>query len=166
MSNSIQARLPASIRNTQSNTKSKRLEASHSFEVNGPIAQVFGLFDPVSEREWVDDWNPLPIIPEELSREAGTVFILERDDRMAVWTILRYSAVQHVAEYLVTEYDYQHRWIYVSCSAETEHTTRVMARYVTTALTPLGQEELNRYGPEFLRAWEEPVQMAINQSGA
>ena len=166
MSQETQARLPAGIRNTHSDRISKRLEASHSFEVNGPVDQVFGLFDPVSERNWVKDWNPCSIIPEELSREEGTVFTLERDGRTAVWTILRYSALQHVAEYLVTEYDFQHRWIYVSCSAETDQTTRVMARYVTTALTPLGQQELNQYGPEFLRAWEEPVQNAINQSGA
>jgi len=124
---------------------------------------VFSLFDPVSERDWVDDWDPTPIFPSELSRAEGTVFTLERDGRTAVWTVLRYSPVQHVAEYLVTEYDYQHRWIYVSCSAETDRTTEVTVRYVTTALSPSGQQDLQRYGKEFLRAWEEPAQAGVQQ---
>jgi hypothetical protein len=164
MSQEKSARLPAGIQNTDSADAGLRLEASHTFEVKGQIDQVFALFDPVSERDWVDDWNPVPIVPEELSRAEGTVFKLERDGRTAVWTVLRYSAVQHVAEYLVTEYDYQHRWIYVSCSTETDQTTRVMTRYVTTALSPTGQQDLKRYGKEFLQAWQEPVQTALDQS--
>jgi hypothetical protein len=163
MSQEHSARLSAGIRNEQSDNSRLRLEASHAFSVEGQVDQVFGLFDPVSERNWVHDWDPMPIVPTELSRAEGTVFTLERDGRTAVWTVLRYSAVQHVAEYLVTEYDYQHRWIYVSCSAETARTTRVMARYVTTALSTTGQQDLERYGREFLRAWEEPVQTALNQ---
>jgi len=156
------ARLPAGIPNTDADVAGCRLEASHTFSIEGHVDQVFGLFDPVSERDWVDDWNPVAIFPEELSRAEGTVFTLERDGRTAVWTILRYSPVQHVAEYLVTEYDYQHRWIYVGCSAGTDQTTRVTARYVTTALSPAGQQDLKRYGMEFLQAWEEPVQTAVN----
>jgi len=166
MTHDSSARLPAGLHKTDTASTNLRLEASHTFEVQGPVKQVFGLFDPVSERDWVDDWNPLPIIPEELSRAEGTVFTLERDGRTSVWTVLRYSAVQHVAEYLVTEYDYQHRWIYVNCSAESDCTTRVMARYVTTALSPIGQQDLHRYGTDYLQSWQEPVQAALNKLAA
>jgi len=162
MSHENLARLPAGIRNTESSATSRRLEVSHAFRVDGHVDQVFGLFDAVSECDWVEDWNPVAIFPEELSRAEGTVFSLERDGRTAVWTVLRYAPGQHLAEYLVTENDYQHRWIYVSCSPETERTTLVTVRYVTTALTPTGQEDIGRYGKEFLQAWEEPVQTAIN----
>ena len=163
MSQQHSARLPAGIGNTEADGASVRREASHAFSVEGHVDQVFGLFDAISERDWVDDWDPTPIFPSELSRAEGTVFTLERDGRTAVWTVLRYSPVQHVAEYLVTEYDYQHRWIYVSCSAETDRTTEVTVRYVTTALSPSGQQDLQRYGKEFLRAWEEPAQAGVQQ---
>jgi len=163
MSHENPPRLPAGIRNIESGSADCRSEASHIFSLEGPVDQVFSLFDPVSERDWVDDWDPTPIFPSELSRAEGTVFTLERDGRTAVWTVLRYSPVQHVAEYLVTEYDYQHRWIYVSCSAETDRTTEVTVRYVTTALSPSGQQDLQRYGKEFLRAWEEPAQAGVQQ---
>lgn len=158
------ARLPAGIRDAQTADPKLRLEAAHEFSVAGQVDRVFGLFDAVSERDWVDEWDPQSVFPAELSREEGSVFTLERDGRTAVWTVLRYSPVQHVAEYLVTEYDYQHRWIYVSCSAETERTTRVSVRYVTTALTPDGRQDLERYGREYLQAWQEPVQAAVDQA--
>lgn len=159
-------RLPAGIRNPAAPVAGRRREVSHRFTVDGPVDTVFSLFDPISERDWVDDWNPVPVFPEELSRAEGTVFMLVRDGRTAVWTVLRYSPVQHVAEYLVTEYDYQHRWIYVSCSAEDNARTQVEARYVTTALSPQGQAELARYGAEFLQAWEQPVQAALAASAS
>ena len=162
MSHENSARLPAGIRNLKSAAESPRCEASHAFCVTGPVDQVFGLFDAISERDWVDDWDPVAIYPVELSRSEGSVFTTERDDRMTVWTVLRYAPEQHVAEYLVTEYDYQHRWIYVSCSAETDRTTQVTVRYVTTALTPTGQQDINRYGKEFLQGWQQPVQIAAN----
>lgn len=163
MSHRNTARLPAGIRDAASDNGNCRNEVSHIFNLEGPIDQVFRLFDPVSEREWVDDWDPTPIYPAELSRAEGTVFTLARDGRTAVWTVLRYSPVQHVAEYLVTEYDYQHRWIYVSCSAETDQTTQVTVRYVTTALSPDGQQDLARYGKEFLQAWQEPAQAGVRK---
>ncbi|MCG8435425.1 MAG: hypothetical protein MJA83_15490 [Gammaproteobacteria bacterium] len=163
MSRANSTRLPAGIRNAKSDTTSRRKEVSHSFVIEGPVDQVFGLLDPVSERDWVDDWDPAPVFPEELSRDAGTVFTLERDGRTAVWTVLRHEPTQHVAEYLIAEPEYQHRWIYVSCSGETENTTRVSVRYVVTALSDAGQEDMSRYGAEFLRAWEEPMRVAINK---
>lgn len=157
------ARLPAGMRSAEVTTAKRRLEASHIFRLDGPVDRVFALFDPVSECDWVDDWDPTAVFPEELSRDEGTVFTLERDGRTAVWTVLRYSPTQHVAEYLVTEHDYQHRWIYVSCSAESEQTTQVTVRYVTTALSAIGQRELGRYGKEFLQAWEAPAQAGADQ---
>lgn len=166
MSQANPARLRAGIRNPESVSARRRVEASHAFTVNGNVDQVFGLFDAVSERDWVDDWDPTAVYPPELSRAEGTVFTLERDGRTAVWTVLRYAPAQHLAEYLVTEFDYQHRWIYVSCSAVTDDTTLVTVRYVTTALTPTGQKDLERYGAEYLHSWEAPVQHAIDEQAA
>jgi len=166
MSTSESDRLPAGIRNTKADTSSRRREASHIFSVQGQVDEVFHLFDPVSERDWVDDWDPQPVFPEELSRTAGTVFTLDRDGSTAIWTVLRHEPTQHLAEYLVADAGYLHRWIYVSCSAVSEDTTRVSVRYVTTALGPAGQKDIERYGEEFLKAWEAPVQAALDKLAA
>lgn len=166
MAGNTPARLQAGDRDPAPATATLRLEASHSFTVDGDVDRVFGLFDAVSERDWVDDWDPLPIYPPELSRAEGTVFALERDGRKAVWTVLRYAPEQHVAEYLVTEYDYQHRWIYVTCSGDADGRTQVTARYVTTALSPDGERDLARYGKDYLRSWEAPVQAAVDARAA
>lgn len=166
MSNRTSNRLPAGIRNPGSGQPQKRIEATHTFQVRGRIDEVFGLFDPVSERDWVDDWDPQPVFPLELSREQGTVFTLERDGRTAVWTVLRHDPVEHVAEYLATEIDYLHRWIHVDCRATDNDRTTVTVRYVTTALGDTGQRHLQRYGKDFLLAWEAPVQNAIDDLAA
>ncbi len=74
MSHESSNRLPAGMRDVPATDAGLRHEASHSFSIRGNVDQVFGLLDPVSEREWVDDWDPIPVFPEELSRSAGTVF--------------------------------------------------------------------------------------------
>ena len=165
MTNENTARLQAGIPDPQPSGTRRRHEAGHTFSVSGQVDRVFELFDAISERDWVDDWDPISIYPNELSRDEGSVFSTGRDGRTAIWTVLRYSPAQHVAEYLVTEYDYQHRWIYVSCSAESARRTDVSVRYVTTALTPEGQRDLERYGREYLESWQAPVQVAIDQLG-
>ena len=166
MSDEMSNRLPAGMRNVRSEEKHRRIEATHTFEVQGHVDDVFGLFDPVSERDWVDDWDPQPVFPLELSRETGTVFTLVRDGRTAVWTVLRHDPKEHVAEYLAAEVGYLHRWIYVSCSALENENTAVTVRYVTTVLGEDGQKDLERYGKDFLLAWEGPVQTAINNLAA
>lgn len=163
MTNETTARLQAGIRGPQPSAACRRREACHVFSVDGQVDRVFALFDAISERDWVDDWDPISIYPNELSRDEGTVFSTERGGRKAIWTVLRYSPTQHVAEYLVTEYDYQHRWICVSCSAESVRRTQVSVRYVTTALTPEGERDLERYGGQYLESWQAPVQAAIQQ---
>jgi len=159
-------RLPAGIRSSARPGSSPRREASHRFSVRGGVDAVFRLFDPVSERDWVDDWDPQPVFPQELSRDAGSVFTLERDGRTAIWTVLRHEPTQHLAEYLVADPGYLHHWIYVSCSGVSDGETRVSVRYVTTALSPAGHADIERYGEEFLRAWEGPAQAALDGPAA
>ena len=167
MSEENSNRLPAGMRDQKSEETSCRHEASHTFHVQGHIDQVFGLFDPVSERDWVDDWDPEPVFPEELSRATGTVFTLQRDGRTAVWTILRRDPAQHVAEYLVAEPEYLHRWIHLSAAVP-----RMIVIPVSLCVTSRRRcrmkagRTLRRYGKEFLLAWKGPVQEAINNLGA
>lgn len=158
-------RLPAGIRGAAAPVNGNRLIAEHSFVIRGSVDAVFRLLDPVSERDWVDDWDPIPVYPPELSRDAGTVFTLVRDGRTAVWTTLTHSMAEHVTEFLVTEYDYQQRRIEVRCTAESADTTRVDVRYTTTALSPDGQRDIGRYGETFLKAWQAPLQQAIDRAG-
>lgn len=164
MSNETMPRLRVSAANPDPANSQPRHEASHLFRIAGHVDQVFGLFDAVSECDWVDDWDPEAVYPRELSRAEGSVFTTDRDGRMSVWTVLRYSPEQHVAEYLVTEYDYQHRWIHVSCSAAADRATDVCVRYVTTALTQAGQNDIERYGRDYLMSWQQPVQAAIDKT--
>lgn len=163
MSTSPAARLPAGRKGASHTAVDGHQVAEHSFLVRGRVAEVFGLLDPVSERDWVDDWDPTPIFPAELSREAGTVFTLERDGRLAVWTVLEHDPVGHVTAFLVVEHEYQHRWIRVHCEQEDDLNTRVSVSYTTTALSYDGERDLGRYGRDFLDAWPGAIQGALQK---
>lgn len=141
-------------------TQNARTEARHQFVVPKPVDQVFALFDPIAERDWVPGWDPDPVYPGELSLEEGSVFFLEREGRRETWTVLRHDPEKRRAEYLVNSPDYQQRWITVDCS-ETPEGTKVAVRYRVTALSPDGVADLAKFDTDFIRAWEAPVVQAL-----
>lgn len=145
------------MRNTVENL---RADARHQFVMPKPVDQVFALFDPIAERDWVPGWDPDPVYPDELSLEDGSVFFLERDGRRETWTVLRHDPENHVADYLVNSPDYQQRWISVECS-ETPEGTLVAVRYRVTALSPDGAADLAKFDTDFIREWEAPVAKAL-----
>lgn len=137
-----------------------RVAARHHFLVPAPVARVFALFDPIAEKDWVDGWDPLPVHPQELSLEAGSVFFLDRDGRREVWTVLRHDPVAYVAEYLATTPDYQQRWITVRCTTEADG-TRVDVEYRITGLSTEGRREMESFDASHIRHWEAPVAKAL-----
>lgn len=139
---------------------SVRAVARHQFVVPKPVDQVFGLFDPIAEKEWAAGWDPEPVYPAELSLEASSVFLLDRGDDKEVWTVLRHDPVAHVAEYLATSHNYQQRWITVKCETVAEG-TRVDVEYRVTALSAEGVRDLGKYNSDYIKAWEEPVAKAL-----
>lgn len=137
-----------------------RKDVAHSFVVPKPVGQVFGLFDPIAEKEWVPGWDPQPVHPAELSLEVASVFHLERGDHKEIWTVLRHDPKMHVAEYLATTPDYQQRWITVECET-VEGGTKVNVRYRVTALSDAGRKDLAEFDASYIRAWEAPVAAAL-----
>lgn len=141
-------------------SKIHRSTLAHQFHVAAPIDKVFGLFDPITEQDWVPGWNPIPVHPDTLSLEATSVFFLDREHGREIWTVLRHDPVTHVAEYLATTPEHQQRWITVNCHPETNG-TRVDVEYRVTALSEQGRDALETLGNDFIRGWEAPVNAAL-----
>ena len=135
-------------------------DVQHSFVLPKPVDQVFALFDPIAEKDWVPGWDPEPVHPPELSLHQASVFFLSRGEHREIWTVLRHDPKRHVAEYLATTPDHQQRWITVQC-ASVEGGTRVEVRYRVTALSDAGREALAQFDASFIRAWEAPVAAAL-----
>lgn len=144
-----------------------RAAARHDFFMPRGIDEVFALFDPIAEKDWVPGWDPEPVHPAELSLEEGSVFFLQRPDNGAreIWTVLRHDPAEHQADYLATDPDHQQRWIRVNCVAE-EGGTRVFVEYRVTALAESGREGFDDFGPDFIKAWEAPVAKALGVDAA
>lgn len=139
--------------------ETQRLSRSH-FRVEKPVDRVFGLLDPIAEREWVPGWAPAAVHPEELSLEVGSVFHLERDGRREIWTVLRHDTRARVADYLATAPDFQQRWISVQCTPDGDG-TEVEISYRVTALSALGAAALDDFGEEHLAHLETLLRAAL-----
>src|SRR5262245_2470770 len=109
----------------------RRCEAS--FDVPAPIERVFPLFDAVEEQKWAEGWRIEPVQPVPFRVERNAVFLTGAGPERAVWTVLRFDAALHEAEYLVVAQDFQQRWIRVRCASEGGG-TRVTVSYDVTAL--------------------------------
>ena len=57
----------------------RQVTRSHTIRINGRPDDVFGLFDPIGERRWSDDWNPVMIFPTSDVRQGG-VFVTRNND--------------------------------------------------------------------------------------
>lgn len=139
--------------------------AEASFLVPAPIDRVFPLFDPINESKWVPGWAITPVHPLPFEVEKNAVFLTESLGHSAIWTIVRFEPEAHAVEYLVVVPGFQQRWVTVRC-APAGHETEVTVSYTVTALGSEGEAALGRYDEEFIRAWREPVTLAVRKGAA
>lgn len=149
-----------SLASEEENAVKTYADVRHEFVVARPVDEVFALFDPIAEKDWVPGWDPQPVHPAELSLDEASVFTLDRAQGREVWTILRHDPRANVAEYLATTPNYQQRWITVECET-IDGGTLVKVRYRVTALSSAGRNDLAEFDESFIRSWEAPVAKAL-----
>jgi len=57
----------------------RQVTRSHTIRINGRPNDVLGLFDPIGEKKWSEDWNPVMIFPTSNVRQDG-VFVTRNND--------------------------------------------------------------------------------------
>lgn len=139
--------------------------AEASFVVPAPVERVFPLFDPINESKWVPGWTITPVHPLPFEVKKNAVFLTESHGQTGVWTIVRFEPEAHAVEYLVVVPGFQQRWITVRC-APAGSETKVTVSYTVTSLGSEGEAALGRYDEEFIRAWREPVTLAVRKGAA
>ena len=119
----------------------KRIENSAAIILNGPVSQVFPLFDPVNEMKWVNGWAPRFIYPPDGSVEEQMIFITparfphEEDYH---WVLTKFLPEFFQVEYTVSTRE-RIWWIRVRCFP-IDNSTHAEIRYQFTALTDEGAE--------------------------
>lgn len=120
-----------------------RAEFEHDFTVARPPAEAFVFFEPVGEKTWAEDWQPVFATAADAQLHNGSVFTVERPrpgggaPMASVWTIARYEP-PHGIEYANVLIGVRATRIAVRCEPDGPAATRVTARYVYTGLSAEG----------------------------
>jgi hypothetical protein len=80
--------------------KPNRVVRVYSQRLAGSPAQVFPLLCPVREVDWIEGWDPIAVISESGSAEAGCVFVTSATPADAVWVITQHDPDAGVIEML------------------------------------------------------------------
>lgn len=136
--------MTASLSTTPADLGRLRLEREHSFNVALPLAQAFVFFEPIGEKLWAEDWQPVFVSAEDAALQAGSVFIVPTRTPSgrpveAVWSVARYEAPDLI-EYRNVIPGVRATCVRVRCKADGPERTRVVVRYTYHSLSDEGDE--------------------------
>ena len=146
--------------------KSRTLEGT--IRVSGPIDEIFPLFSPVGEREWVPGWQPELLHPPGVAWEEGMVFRTQEELGPAVWMMTRLDHDTHRAEYVRVEPERYVARVGVHCvPADTQHVD-VAVSYTFIGLSARGNNDIDAMNQEEyvakLRLWQSRIAEHLHRS--
>lgn len=118
-------------------------EREHTFSVALPAAEAFVMFEPVGEKNWAENWQPVFVSASDASLHNGSVFTVERaghggsDPVTSVWTLTRYEPGRLI-EYFNVLPPFRATRITVACEPAGAQATRVTVHYAYRSLSPEG----------------------------
>ncbi len=147
-----------------SNFVAQQVTQSHKIHVSAPVDRAFPLFEPLGEKHWAHGWEPEMLYPASGVAKVGTVFTTQKaGEPTKIWTIIGYEREQaHVTYINVLPHAYTSR-IDVRCEADGAETTSVCVTYTLTALSPHGNEYIERFTEEhhyqaYISSWERAIE--------
>jgi hypothetical protein len=142
----------------------KSVTRSSTIHLNGPIAKVFPLFEPIGEKAWAPGWEPEVLYPENGAAQNGTVFLTYDDQskNATYWTIIEYETQRHRITYINVIPNYQVRRITVECRAVAPDKTDATVSYSYTGTTQHGNDDVSKQTEERYAANMQHWTHAIN----
>ncbi|SDJ67526.1 hypothetical protein SAMN04488540_111110 [Ferrimonas sediminum] len=133
---------------------------------NRPVEEVFPLFCPVREREWVPGWDPLLVWTNSGAIEPDCVFTTQDPAGHAVWYVVQASADQGVLELLKTVADHMATRILIRVFPAPEGSL-IQLNYRYTSLSPRGASALENltesYWAQFMQRWQKAMERYFSQ---
>lgn len=131
------AMMPCSL--ASSHTK---LTLSHTFEVPLPLSAAFIFFEPVGEKLWATDWNPVFNSSADRVLGTGTVFTVTRTrdgaPETSIWMITQYEPGNGIIEYRSVYPGFRVSRVAVHCRNAGLSRTAVTVTYTHTGLSDAG----------------------------
>ncbi|MBI1747944.1 MAG: hypothetical protein HYR55_15355 [Acidobacteria bacterium] len=130
-----------------------------SIVLGGAVDEVFRLFSPLGEKQWVPEWDPQILHPVEAEWEEGLIFRTREETGEAVWIVTRLDFALHKVTYHRVEPGRYVARIDVSCRALGQRSTEATIVYAFVGLSDRGNREIaamtqNDYDAKMVR-WQK-----------
>jgi hypothetical protein len=139
----------------------KQVYATHSIEINAPIARCFMFFTPAGEELWVDGWTPRYVQPTDGRTEAGMVFTTGLGAESTLWLLADFDPATHHSRYVRCTPGSRMGTVEINCTALDARRTVVEVSYTMTALSPAGETALQAFEGEhfaqMIDGWAEAI---------
>jgi hypothetical protein len=141
----------------------QQVTRSHTIHLPCTVERAFPLFEPLGEKLWAHDWEPMILYPTSGAATVGAVFTTQHaNEQTKIWTIIAYEKeLAHIAYFNVLPHCYTSR-IDIRCEAAGTQATRAYITYTLTALTPHGNAHIERFTNEqqyraYISSWEKAI---------
>ena len=114
----------------------------HSIRLPMAADAALPLFTPLGEREWIAEWDPVFLYPEDGHTCEGMAFETVHGGVHAIWTCARWQPDRHAAKYVRVAPGSHLAIIDVACAAMGDAETEVSVAYRLTALSAAGDRYL------------------------
>lgn len=141
----------------------QQVTRSHVIHVPATVDRAFPLFEPLGEKHWVHGWEPEMLYPASGDAQVGTVFTTQHAGEPAkIWTIIAYEREQAHVTYINVLPQSSISRIDIRCESDGMEATSVCVTYTLTALTPYGNESIERFTEEhhyqaYISSWEPAI---------
>ena len=138
-----------------------RVKRSCMLHINGRPDGVFGLFDPIGEKKWSEDWNPIIVYPTSGIRQ-GSVFATRDDGTETIWIITKLDKSSRSIVYTSVTPHLKVSTIDIRCEPDGASRTKARVTYTVTALSERGNQHITSFSKEYYREWMMNWERAIN----
>ncbi len=138
----------------------KSVRRSKSFELPASIADLFPLFSPEGEKQWVPGWDYENLMGiTELSEDY--IFLTKTHDHGkadAIWIVKRYDPAAHFVQFYKIEPGEKIGVVSVQCTELETRRTAVQVTYKYTALSATGETFVAEFSEsayaKFIAEWQ------------
>ncbi|MEM8933045.1 MAG: SRPBCC family protein [Acidobacteriota bacterium] len=149
-------------------TESRRCVCEGRFELDATPEQVFPLFTPRGEIDWVPGWQPEFVHPTDGELVEDQVFVTEHGDETTLWSVLHADIDGRRAEYLRVTPGSRLGRVAVAVDPTAGGST-ITVRYVLTALTAEAVSVLRGFADGYdamLVEWRDRTADALRRAEA
>lgn len=139
----------------------KHVKCAGSIRVEGAPDDVFSLFTPVREAEWIEGWAINVMHSESvLVNDEGAVFTTNIGGSYTVWIVTHSDAAARTIQYARITPHVQAVIIDVACTEHSEVESEVKVSYTLTGLSEAGNQRIEAFAATYeamMGEWQAAV---------